>query len=105
MNEFGLRQEDLLVICGQLSRFETVESAVIFGSRAKGNFKNGSDVDIALFGSNLDFRDTSAISESLNEETPMPWFFDVFDYKSIESDELRSHIDRVGKVIYTRKPA
>jgi predicted nucleotidyltransferase len=47
---FGLEENDINIICSYLSKYPEIEKATIFGSRAKGNFKKGSDVDIALYG-------------------------------------------------------
>lgn len=55
-NKFGLFDNDLETIVSVLSQYNKVDKAYIFGSRAKGNFKNGSDIDIALKGTELDFR-------------------------------------------------
>jgi predicted nucleotidyltransferase len=77
-----------------------VERAYIFGSRAKGNFKNGSDVDLALKGDKLDFDTLSKISYFLNEETNMPYKFDVLNYHAVKEPDLLIHIDRVGIEVF-----
>ena len=97
MNDFGLRQTDLQMILDVISRFPAVEHVVIFGSRAKGNYKTGSDVDLSIRGHEIDYRTTVSIGSILNEDTPMPYFFDVVNYNAIENDAFRDHIDRVGK--------
>ena len=79
-----------------------VQFAYIFGSRAKGNFKNGSGVDIALKGTELDYDTLIKISFWLNEQTAMPYKFDVLDYDSIQKPALKEHIDRVGIEFYRR---
>lgn len=79
-----------------------VELAYIFGSRAKGSFKNGSDVDIALKGTELDYDTLNKFSFWLNEETAMPYKFDVLNYDSIQEPTLKEHIDRVGIEFYRR---
>ena len=61
-NRFGLIDTDIEIIMRTFSLHPKVEQAVIFGSRAKGNYKNGSDVDIALKGTNLDFATLNQIS-------------------------------------------
>lgn len=104
MNKTGeLKEKDLENIISILQTEKKIESAYIFGSRAKGNFKNGSDVDIALKGKLLDRSIINHISYILNEETLMPYKFDIVNYDKIKSDELLSHIDRIGKLIYLRK--
>lgn len=101
---FGLKQEDINYIQTIIGRFPEVEKAVIFGSRAKGNYKKGSDIDIALYGNNLS-RISSKIHDLLEEETFMPYFFDVIEYADLSNPALKEHIDRVGKVIFERAKA
>ena len=101
-NRFGLLDVDIEIIMQVLRKHPKVERAFIFGSRAKGNFKNGSDVDIALKGTDLDFDTISQVSYWLNEETNMPYRFDVLNYESINEPKLQEHIDRVGIEIYNR---
>ena len=99
---FSLTKTDLQTIIATLKKHEEVESACIFGSRAKGNYKNGSDVDIALKGNKLSLEVISAILYELNEETPMPYHFDVLNFHAIENAGLLEHIQRVGKVFYEK---
>lgn len=101
-NKFGLLDTDMEAIVSVLNRQPKVNEAIIFGSRAKGNFKNGSDVDIALKGKDLDFDTISRISYLLNEETNMPYKFDVLNYHSTDEPTLIDHIDRVGIEFYRR---
>ena len=99
--DLGLRESDLKIILDLLQSEKAVEQAIVFGSRAKGNYRNGSDVDIALKGKNLDFRIVSHLSYLLNEETPLPYRFDLLNYQTLNNDALKEHIDRVGKEIYS----
>ena len=101
-NKFGLLVSDLENINKVLSVYPKVVKAYLFGSRAKGNFKNGSDIDIALIGEDLDFQTISKISFKLNEETSMPYKFDVLNYHSIKEPDLIEHIDRVGIELYNK---
>jgi len=100
-NAFGLKENDLEEIISILREHKEVEEALVFGSRAKGNHKNGSDVDIALKGK-ITFEIVSHISFLLNEETAMPYRFDVLNYNTIRNKELTEHIDRTGISFYQR---
>ncbi len=100
-NLFGLKQNDVENIISILKAHNEVEEALIFGSRAKGNYENGSDVDIALKGK-LNFEIVSRISYLLNEETLMPYRFDVLNYDTIKNKDLSKHIDRAGVSFYQR---
>ncbi len=101
-NDFGLMAADLQNIIAVLQQHTAVEEAFIFGSRAKGNYKNGSDIDIALKGSAIDHSIVSNISYVLNEETPMPYKFDLVNYHAIVNAHLREHINRAGLSFYKR---
>ena len=98
---FGLKQSDIEAIVKVLQGFPAIETALIFGSRAMGNYKRGSDIDIAIKGEDVTFNISSKISYLLNEETPMPYFFDVVHYEQIVNDNLIDHINRVGMAFYT----
>ncbi len=78
-----------------IKSFPNVTEAILFGSRALGREKRGSDVDIALKGA-VDLNTLSSVAHRLNEETNLPYFFDVVVYDSIKNDALKEHIDRYG---------
>ena len=96
MNNFGLQDSDIKSIVEILLKNPLINEAYIFGSRAKGNFKKGSDVDIAVKGRDISTDLISKMSYTLNEETLMPYKFDVIDYNSIVNKDLKDHIDRIG---------
>lgn len=98
--KFGLLESDFKAMNEIFSSFPQIKQVVLYGSRAKGNYKRGSDVDITLKGNDIDNALTRKVSYLLNEETFMPYKFDLINYKIITSKELLDHIDRVGKVIY-----
>ncbi len=76
--------------------FPDVKEAIVFGSRAMGNFKKGSDIDIALKG-NLKDNTLIKLQVILDEELPIPYYFDLVDYQHIENQALKLHIDVEGK--------
>ncbi len=94
----GLKKQDVEYILSALRSFSVIEQATIFGSRAMGNYKPGSDVDIAVKGKNITDTTVSRLSSLLNEELPLPYFFDVVHYESIENKELKRHIDAFGLI-------
>jgi predicted nucleotidyltransferase len=99
---FGLKEFELEYIIDAIKKFHEIEKAVIFGSRAKGNYKPGSDVDIGIYGENITFDTVSALHAMLEEKGPLPYFFDIVDYTHLSHKELKEHIDRVGKVIFEK---
>lgn len=100
---FGLKEFELNYIIDTIKKFEEIEKAVIFGSRAKGNFKPGSDVDISIYGEDITFDTISALHSMLEEKGPLPYFFDIVDYTHLKHMKLKEHIDRVGKVVFKKK--
>lgn len=97
---FGLIKSDISYIKIAMGKFSEIESGIIFGSRAMGNHKRGSDVDIALTGKGITSKTIYLLSELLNEEYPLPYFFDIIHYDSITNTNLKDHIDKEGKLIY-----
>ena len=77
-----------------------ITKAVVFGSRAKGNHTERSDVDIALFG-DVDFLGVERIAGTL-DDLPFIQKFDVVAYNLVGNATLREHIDRIGIAIYER---
>lgn len=102
MNQFGLTDTAMKVIIDKISSCPEIDKAVIFGSRAMGNYKKGSDVDIALFGSNVTFKVATDLSSELNERTTQPYFFDLLNFNSIDNDALKKHIEDFGKIIFEK---
>jgi len=99
---FGLKEFELEYIIDAIKKFHEIEKAVIFGSRVKGNYKPGSDVDIGIHGENITFDTVSALHAMLEEKGPLPYFFDIVDYTHLSHKELKEHINRVGKVIFEK---
>lgn len=96
---FGLPEESLQLIKQTIAQFPEIEQAVIFGSRAIGNYRKGSDVDLAIIGKQINHLTENRLSSILNEELPLPYFFDVVDYTHLTHQKLSEHIKKVGKPI------
>ena len=95
MSSFGLPEDALQKICALFQAHSNISEAILFGSRAKGNFRNGSDIDIALKGAKIGLRTLTLISEAY-QKLFLPWKLDLVIYETIENQELKEHIDRVG---------
>lgn len=95
----GLTQTDIDRITAAIKQFPEIDDAVVFGSRAKGSYKKASDVDLAIKGRAVTPEIIQRLNFLLNEELPLPYFFDVVHYESLENRQLVEHIDRVGKSI------
>jgi predicted nucleotidyltransferase len=95
----GLSAREIDIINSVLKGFPIVKEAVIFGSRAKGNYKPFSDVDIAIKGPHLGLV-TAKIKGLLDDESPLPYTFDVVAFDELNNEALKEHILRVGVRIY-----
>jgi predicted nucleotidyltransferase len=99
---YGLLERDFKHIKDAVKKYSEVEEVILFGSRAMGNYKKGSDVDLALAGKKVDRKTVRRLSDELNEEYPLPYFFDIVNYNDISNEELKKHIDNQGRTIYKR---
>jgi predicted nucleotidyltransferase len=100
--KYGLSQETIDNINGVLARFPQVEKAVLYGSRAKGNYKTGSDIDLTLYGVDLTHALCATVAEAL-DDLLLPYTVDLSIYDLLDNANLRDHIDRVGVVFYARE--
>ena len=99
---YGLRDRDLDIIIEAVQTFPEIHSAILFGSRAKGTQKIASDVDLAIKGKSITYEIAVRLATMLNEEKPLPYYFDVLHYESINEPNLVEHIDRIGIVLYAK---
>lgn len=99
---FGIPEAVAAEICSVFARYPQVDAVLLYGSRAKGTFKNGSDIDLTIKGSGLSLTVLNQIENDL-DNLLTPWSFDLSLYAQIQSPELIEHIDRVGIAFYTRE--
>ena len=97
MNErYGLPEETIAMIAAVFARHPEVERVILYGSRAKGNDRRGSDIDLALQGGDgLTERVLYSIVREL-DELPVPYSFDVAIHSMIVNEALLDHIRRRG---------
>jgi len=101
MANFGLPEHTLAIVRSILADFPQVEKAILYGSRAKGNYLRGSDIDLTLLGAELDSNTLAAIARRL-EESSIPYQVDLSLKAQIDNQNLLAHIDRVGVEFYAR---
>ena len=99
----GLSRETVNRIRGVFARYPAVDKATLYGSRAKGNFKPGSDIDLTLHGAAITFHLLAEIAEAL-DDLLLPYTIDLSIFDTLEHAGLKEHIERVGMVFY-QKPA
>ena len=98
----GLSDATVRKIQQVLAGFPEVEKAVLYGSRAKGNYKPGSDIDLTLFGEELDERVMSRLYWAL-DDLLLPYEMDLSNFTDLQHPALIDHIRRVGVVLYDKK--
>ena len=98
---FGLPGHTTEALRQVLANFPQVERAVLYGSRAKGNYKPGSDIDLTLYGPKLTQHMRADIADAM-DELLLPYTVDLSLYDDLKNPELEAHIQRVGIVFYER---
>jgi predicted nucleotidyltransferase len=98
---FGLEASHIEAISAVFRKFITIDSVILYGSRAKGNFRVGSDIDITLIGANLTYKDLVNVSLEL-DDLLLPYEFDLSIYNDIENEDLMLHIKRIGVEFYRK---
>ena len=101
--KYGLSHQTLESILNVLTNQTSVEEVILFGSRAMGNFKEGSDIDLALTGHSLSMRTIRKIELQL-DELLLPYHFDLAIYHKIKEPTLKEHIDNYGVKLFERSP-
>jgi uncharacterized protein len=96
----GLSDSELQTLRDVFARFPDIEEVILFGSRALGTHRPSSDVDLALKGKNLSIDTLAKFRYILEEETNLPYFFDVVIYDRVENETLKREIDEGGNQIY-----
>ena len=98
---FGLKDNDIVAIKNVFVACTQIEQAIIYGSRAKGNHKPASDIDITFKGAELDTTIINKVANQL-DDLLLPYTFDLSIYHHIQNPDLLAHIERVGKIFYEK---
>ncbi len=99
--KYGLKEETVKKINHVFSQYPELEKVVLYGSRARGNFKNGSDIDLCFYGEALKLSILYKIDTAL-DDLLLPYTFDLSIFKHIDNADLIDHIERVGIDFYQR---
>ncbi|HKK34487.1 MAG TPA: nucleotidyltransferase domain-containing protein [Desulfomicrobiaceae bacterium] len=98
---FGLKAGTIDRINGVFLSHPEVHEVILYGSRAKGSYRLGSDIDLTMRGTGLDLRLMNRISLEI-DDLLLPYSVDLSIFAHIDNKELLDHIERVGKIFYTR---
>ena len=103
--KFGLSGSVIQKLHSVFAKHPEISKVVLYGSRAKGNYKTGSDIDLTLFGDEADDVLTSEILSKITEEIDdllLPYTLDLSIFKQLSKTEFIDHIKRVGVVFYQK---
>jgi len=97
---YGISDKNLEIINSIFKKYQGINKVFLYGSRAKGNYRIGSDIDLALeINSLFNNNDLLKIAGDFDDSI-IPHLVDVLIYDKINNLDLKAHIDRVGKIIY-----
>lgn len=99
--QFGLSEAAVLAIQNILKKYVEIQKVIIYGSRAKGNHKKGSDIDLVILAPKLGISALLQIENEL-DELLLPYKVDLSLYHYIENIDLLDHIERMGIVFYAK---
>ncbi len=97
--KYGLKQSTLAMINSVFANYPNVKMVILYGSRAKGNYRSGSDIDLTLVGENLNLSLLWKIENEL-DDLLQPYKIDLSIRDQIDNPNLLAHIERFGKVFY-----
>jgi len=101
MNQFGLTDREMNEVLRILADCPLVQRVLIFGSRAKGTFHQGSDIDLAIMNEGMSDGDVKSLMNRFSESS-IPLNVDLVDYSKLTHEAFKSHIDRNGKLFFAR---
>jgi len=101
--KFGLKQSTIDKINGVFSTHPRIERVIIYGSRAKGNYRNSSDIDLTIEGAAVSLSALLKVETEL-DDLLLPYTIDLSLLHLIDDQDLLNHIRRVGLVFYERQP-
>jgi predicted nucleotidyltransferase len=98
---YGLSEYTLNTLNALFKKYSGIQSVILYGSRAKGNYRNGSDIDITLHtDDSFGFNELSRLAGDF-DDSDLPYFVDVSIYNQLQDPDIKAHIQRVGKILYT----
>lgn len=95
----GLSDSELQILRDVFVRFPDIEEVILFGSRARGTHRPSSDVDLAIKGKNLSIDTLAKLRYILEEETNLPYSFDIVIYDRVENEALKREVDEGSGLI------
>ena len=100
--KFGLSESVIEELQEGFKRHTNIEKVLIFGSRSKGNYRAGSDIDLAVIGKDLDYNQLLDIMCDI-EDLELLYSVDLLDYQKKKGTPIGDHIERVGQIFFSRE--
>ena len=97
--KFGLSDSVISELQDVFRRHANISKVLIFGSRAKGNYREGSDIDLVAIGNDLDYSQIIKILTEI-DNLELLYSVDLLDYNKTINTPIGEHIDCVGQVFY-----
>ena len=97
--KFGLSDTVIKELQDVFRRHANIKKVLIFGSRSKGNYRAGSDIDLAVVGNDIDYNLILSILCEI-DDLDLLYSVDLLDYQKKKGSPIGDHIDRVGQVFY-----
>ena len=98
---FGLSQKTIIQLRSVFKKHPEVTQVKIYGSRARGKYRRGSDIDLAFFSESE--KDLSSNLSWELDDLPSPYLFDLVNYNTLTDSPLKKEIDKYGRVFYKKK--
>lgn len=99
LNEFGLSDWTMTDLRSVFSRYPNIHKVILFGSRAKGNYRPGSDIDLAMLGEGISHQELLQIYNDI-DDLGLLYGVDLIDFNQVKGQPIGDHIERAGKVFY-----
>ena len=101
--KFGLSQKSIAIIQDIYSQFPSIKKVLVYGSRAMGNFRDGSDIDMTIIADDNFSTDELYKIKLLFDDSMLPYLVDISDFSKLKNTDLIEHINRNGKILYEKK--
>jgi len=99
--QFGLSDNVIDEINSIFKKYPSISKVIVYGSRAKGNYRTGSDIDLVIFDANNDYKLLAKLMNEL-DDLLLPYMIDLSFYDEIDNPNLKEHIDRIGIAFYEK---
>lgn len=98
---YGLSERVIDQLQAVFQKSSKIDKVILYGSRAKGNYKPGSDIDLTVISESLTLTELLALENAV-DDLLLPYKVDLSLYSKIDNEELKEHIHRVGVEFYTK---